>query len=190
MSSFTINTACSSSVYAIHNACHALRARDCEAAITGGVNLILTVDQHMNTAKLGILSPTSTCHTFDASADGYGRAEGAGALYLKRLSDAIRDGDVIRGVIRSSAVNTNGKVPGMGITHPSVKGQELVVRAAYERARLNPNNTAYLECHGTGTPVGDPIEVRAVSNAMNDTRPKDKPLLVGAVRLQSLQTVA
>ncbi|OJD31005.1 lovastatin nonaketide synthase [Diplodia corticola] len=180
--SFTINTACSSSIYAIHNACHALRARDCDAAITGGVNLILTVDQHMNTAKLGILSPTSTCHTFDASADGYGRAEGVGALYIKRLSDAIRDGDPVRGVIRSSAVNTNGKVPGMGITHPSVKGQELVVRAAYERARLNPNNTAYLECHGTGTPVGDPIEVRAVSNAMNDTRPLDKPLRVGAIK--------
>lgn len=104
--SFTINTACSSSIYAIHNACHALRARDCDAAITSGVNLIITVDQHMNTAKLGILSPTSTCHTFDASADGYGRAEGAGALYLKRLQDAIRDGDPVRGVIRSSAVNT------------------------------------------------------------------------------------
>lgn len=87
----------------MHNACHALRARDCEAALVAGVNLILTVDQHMNTAKLGILSPTSTCHTFDASADGYGRAEGAGALYLKRLSDALRDGDVIRTVIRSTA---------------------------------------------------------------------------------------
>ena len=104
--SFTINTACSSSVYAIHFACHALRARDCDAAIAGGVNLILTVDQHMNTAKLGILSPTSTCHTFDESADGYGRAEGAGALYLKRLSDAIRDGDPVRSVIRGTAVNT------------------------------------------------------------------------------------
>ena len=156
--SFTINTACSSSIYAIHNACHALRSRDCSGALVGGVNLILTVDQHMNTAKLGILSPTSTCHTFDASADGYGRAEGAGALYLKRLTDAIRDGDLIRGVIRSSAVNTNGKVPGMGITHPSKKGQERVVRAAYERAGLDPSRTAYLECHGTGTPVGDPIE--------------------------------
>ena len=180
--SFTINTACSSSVYAIHNACHALRARDCEAAIAGGVNLVLTVDQHMNTAKLGILSPTSTCHTFDASADGYGRAEGVGALYLKRLSDAIRDGDPVRAVIRSSAVNTNGKVPGMGITHPSSKGQELVVRKAYERANLDPNKTAYLEMHGTGTPVGDPIETRAVANAMNDTRSKDKPLLVGAIK--------
>ncbi|KAH7311404.1 hypothetical protein B0I35DRAFT_357003 [Stachybotrys elegans] len=180
--SFTINTACSSSVYAMHNACHALRARDCEAAIVGGVNLIITVDQHMNTAKLGILSPTSTCHTFDASADGYGRAEGAGALYLKRLSDAIRDGDPIRGVIRSTAVNTNGKVDGMGITHPSVRGQERVVRLAYEKANLDPTLTTYAELHGTGTPVGDPIEVRAISRALNDARPNNKPLLIGAVK--------
>ncbi|KAF2811308.1 putative polyketide synthase [Mytilinidion resinicola] len=180
--SFTINTACSSSVYATHNACHALRTRDCNGAIVAGVNLIITVDQHMNTAKLGILSPTSTCHTFDASADGYGRAEGAGALYLKRLSDAIRDGDPVRGVIRSSAVNTNGKVPSMGITHPSVKGQERVIRAAYERAGLDPAKTLYFELHGTGTPVGDPIEVRAVANAMNDTRSKDAPLAIGAIK--------
>ncbi|KAI8948157.1 hypothetical protein F4801DRAFT_604654 [Xylaria longipes] len=180
--SFTINTACSSSIYALHNACHALRNRDCDAAIVGGVNLIMTVDQHMNTAKLGILSPTSTCHTFDASADGYGRSEGAGALYVKRLSDAIRDGDPIRGVVRSTAVNSNGKVEGMGITHPSMKGQERVVRMAYQKANLDPNLTAYAELHGTGTPVGDPIEVRAISRAMNDTRPTDKPLFVGAVK--------
>ncbi|KAI1323180.1 putative polyketide synthase [Xylariaceae sp. FL0255] len=180
--SFTINTACSSSVYAIHNACNSLRSRDCEAALVGGVNLILVVDQHMNTAKLGVLSPTSQCHTFDESADGYGRAEGAGALYLKRLSDAIRDGDVIRGVIRSSAVNTNGKVEGMGITFPNVLGQETVLRHAYQRANLDPNKTAYLECHGTGTPSGDPIEVRAISNGMNDSRSKDKPLILGAVK--------
>ncbi|KAK2039664.1 ketoacyl-synt-domain-containing protein [Colletotrichum somersetense] len=180
--SFTINTACSSSVYAIHNACHALRMRDCDAAITAGVNLILTVDQHMNTAKLGILSPTSTCHTFDASADGYGRAEGAGALFLKRLSDAIRDGDPIRGVIRSSAVNTNGRIDGTGITHPSKEGQERVIRMAYKRAKLDPRLTVYAELHGTGTPVGDPIEVEAVSRAMNDTRPKSKPLLIGALK--------
>ncbi|KAL8993489.1 MAG: hypothetical protein Q9169_006308 [Polycauliona sp. 2 TL-2023] len=180
--SFTINTACSSSVYALHNACHALRSRDCDGAIVGGVNLILTVEQHMNTAKLGILSPTSICHTFDESADGYGRAEGAGALYVKRLADAIRDGDPIRGVIRATAVNTNGKVDGMGITHPSAAGQERVVRKAYENAELDPNETAYAELHGTGTPVGDPIEVKAVSRAMNDTRRLNQPLLVGAVK--------
>lgn len=180
--SFTINTACSSSIYALHNACNALRAKDCEAAIVGGVNLILTVDQHINTAKLGVLSPTSACHTFDASADGYGRAEGAGALYVKRLSDAIRDGNPIRAVIRATAVNTNGKVDGMGITHPCGKGQERVVRMAYEKAGLDPNLTPYAELHGTGTPVGDPIEVRAISQALNDTRSRDKPLFMGAVK--------
>ncbi|KAI0438133.1 hypothetical protein F4803DRAFT_111938 [Xylaria telfairii] len=180
--SFTINTACSSSIYALHNACNALRARDCEAAIVGGVNLILTVDQHMNTAKLGVLSPTSTCHTFDASADGYGRAEGAGALYVKRLSDAIKDGNPIRAVIRGTAVNTNGKVDGMGITHPSGRGQERVVRMAYEKAGLDPRLTPYAELHGTGTPVGDPIEVRAISKALNDTRTENEPLLMGAVK--------
>ncbi|KAF7892692.1 uncharacterized protein EAF02_000230 [Botrytis sinoallii] len=182
--SFTINTACSSSIYAIHNACHALRSRDCVAALAGGVNIILTVDQHMNTAKLGVLSPTSTCRTFDASADGYGRAEGAGVLYLKLLSDAIRDNDPIRGVIRSSSFYRNGKVPGMGITYPSVKGQERVMRAAYEKANLDPSQTLYLEMHGTGTPTGDPIEAKAVSNAMNDKRSKNAPLFVGAVTVR------
>ncbi|KAF4991488.1 hypothetical protein FGRMN_7799 [Fusarium graminum] len=180
--SFTVNTACSSSLYAIHNACLALRARECIAAIAGGVNLVLTVDQHMNTAKLGVLSPTSTCHTFDASADGYGRAEGAGALYLKRLADAIRDGDPVRGVIRTSAVNSNGKVAGMGITHPSASGQEGAIRAAYAKSGLDPSLTPYVECHGTGTPVGDPIEAKAVAKAMNDSRSIDQPLIVGAIK--------
>lgn len=136
----------------------------------------------MNTAKLGILSPTSTCHTFDKRADGYGRAEGAGALYLKRLGDAVRDGNPIRGVIRGSAVNTNGKVAGMGITHPSASGQEQVVRMAYDKAHLDQSETAYLECHGTGTAVGDPIEAQAVAKAMNDTRSQEKPLLIGALK--------
>lgn len=104
--SSTVNTACSSSLYALHEACNSLRNNECSGAVVGGTNLVLTVDQHMNTAKIGVLSPTSTCHTFDESADGYGRADGIAAIYLKRLSDAQRDGDCIRAVIRSSAVNT------------------------------------------------------------------------------------
>ena len=154
--SIVINTACSSSVYALHNACNALRNVECNAAVVGGVNLVLTVDQHMNTAKLGVLSPTSTCHTFDQSADGYGRADGVGAVYLKRLSDAIRDGDPVRGVIRSSAVNSNGKVPAVGITHPNREGQADVIKHAYHRGgNLDPRLTGYFECHGTGTAVSD-----------------------------------
>ncbi|TGJ80976.1 hypothetical protein E0Z10_g7787 [Xylaria hypoxylon] len=178
--SFTINTACSSSIYALHNACNALRARDCEAAIVGGVNLILTVDQHMNTAKLGVLSPNSACYTFDARADGYGRAEGAGALYVKRLSDAIKDGNPIRAVIRATAVNTY-VVDGSESICDGM-GQERVVRMAYEKAGLDPRLTPYAELHGTGTPVGDPIEVRAISRALNDTRPENEPLFIGAVK--------
>ncbi|KAK4240609.1 reducing polyketide synthase DEP5 [Achaetomium macrosporum] len=182
--SILCNTACSSSMYALHNACNALRNRECDGAIVGGVNLIITVDQHMNTAKLGVLSPTSTCHTFDKSADGYGRADGVGAVYLKRLADAIRDGDPIRGVIRSSATNSNGKVPGAGITHPNREGQVDVITHAYRRGGdLDPLLTGYFECHGTGTAVGDPLEVHAVALAMNkNRRPGEEPLLLGAVK--------
>ncbi|KMU81132.1 lovastatin nonaketide synthase [Coccidioides immitis RMSCC 3703] len=141
-------------------------------------------DRHMNTAKLGVLSPTSTCHTFNAHADGYGRADGVGAVYLKRLHDAVRDGDPIRAIIRSSAVNSNGKAPGVGITHPSSEGQEAVIRQAYRRGGdLDPMLTGYFETHGTGTPIGDPLEVGAVSKAMNSKRkPEDGPLLIGAVK--------
>ncbi|CAN8104631.1 unnamed protein product [Discula destructiva] len=182
--SIVCNTACSSSIYALHNACNALRNYEAEGAIVGGVNLIITVDQHMNTAKLGVLSPTSVCHTFDESADGYGRADAVGAVYIKRLADAIRDGDPIRGVIRSTAVNANGKVPAVGITHPNREGQADVITHAYDRCGLDPRLTGYFECHGTGTAVGDPLEVHAVSMAMNKHREpgKDEPLLIGAVK--------
>ncbi|KFA49089.1 hypothetical protein S40293_07096 [Stachybotrys chartarum IBT 40293] len=183
--SIVCNTACSSSMYALHNACNALRNGEAEGAIVGGVNLIITVDQHMNTAKLGVLSPTSTCHTFDASADGYGRADAVGAVYLKRLSDAVRDGDPIRGVIRSSATNNNGKVPGYGITYPNREGQAAVIAAAYKRGGdLDPRLTGYFETHGTGTAVGDPIEVQAVNKAMNGQREPgvDQALWIGAVK--------
>lgn len=182
--SIVCNTACSSSVYALHNACNALRNKEAEGAIVGGVNLIITVDQHMNTAKLGVLSPTSTCHTFDERANGYGRADAVGAVYLKRLSDAVRDGDPIRGVIRSSAVNSNGKVPAVGITHPNREGQADVIAHAYKRGGdLDPRLTGYFECHGTGTGIGDPLEVNAVSMAMNKNRkPGEEPLWIGAVK--------
>ncbi|KAK8034603.1 polyketide synthase [Apiospora rasikravindrae] len=183
--SIVVNTACSSSVYAVHNACNALRNKECAAALVGGVNLVLTVDQHMNTAKLGVLSPNSACSTFDVAADGYGRAEGVGAVYLKRLSDAIRDGDPIRAVIRSSATNNNGRVPAVGITHPNRDGQVEVITHAYQRGgNLDPLLTGYFECHGTGTAVGDPLEVHAVSLAMNQSRRpgEDPPLLIGAVK--------
>jgi len=105
VNSVSIDTACSSSLYALHLACQALLTGDCSAAIVGGTSIIMDIEQHMDTMRLGVLSPTSTCHTFDESADGFGRAEGIAAIYIKRLSDALIAGDSIRAVIRATAVN-------------------------------------------------------------------------------------
>ncbi|KAH0536611.1 Type I Iterative PKS [Glutinoglossum americanum] len=176
--SFTLDTACSSSIYCLHNAVTALANGECDAAVVAGANLITSPEQQLETMRGGILSATSTCHTFDASADGYGRAEGVGALYLKRLSTAVKDGDAIRAVIRATAINSNGKTP--GITQPSVSGQEEVIRKAYRKAGLNVSGTSYVECHGTGTAVGDPIEVEALSRVFS--RDTGQPLLLGAVK--------
>lgn len=159
-----------------------------------GANLIMGPEQHLGTMKGGVLSPTSTCHTFDASADGYGRAEGVSALYIKRLSAALRDGDPIRAVIRGSAVNayvcsvdiwlglsanehSNGKTS--GITQPSIAGQAEVIRKAYRVAGIDAQDTEYVECHGTGTAVGDPMEVEGLSRVF--VRKGRSPLLIGAV---------
>ncbi|KAH8647580.1 ketoacyl-synt-domain-containing protein [Tricladium varicosporioides] len=176
--SFVLDTACSSSLYALHTACSALRMGECESAVVAGANLVQTPELHLMMVKAGFLSPTSTCHTFDVSADGYGRGEGVGVLYLKRLSDAIRDGDSIRSVIRGTAVNSNGHTN--GITLPSVAGQEAVIRKAYEMAGLPADETDYVEAHGTGTPVGDPIEVEALSRVFSHK--SGQPTLIGSVK--------
>ncbi|KAI0840953.1 polyketide synthase [Hypoxylon sp. FL0890] len=159
--SVALDTACSSSMYALHFACLALDAHDCDAAVVASANLIQSAEQQLIAVKAGILSPDSTCHTFDESANGYGRADGVSSLYLKRLSDAQRDGDPIRCVIRGTAINGNGRTP--GIVQPSIDGQETVIRAAYRRACLPTDETDYVEAHGTGTKVGDPIELEAIS---------------------------
>ncbi|KAF3933955.1 hypothetical protein ABW19_dt0207416 [Dactylella cylindrospora] len=176
--SLVLDTACSSSMYALHVACSALETGDCDGAIVAAANLIQSIEQQYGVMKAGVLSKTSTCHTFDSSADGYGRADAIGALYLKRLSDAIRDGDPIRSVIRGTAVNANGKT--QGITLPSAEHQEKVMRKAYAKAGLGLNDTTYVECHGTGTPVGDPIEVDAVSRVFKGTGAR--PLRIGSVK--------
>ncbi|KAL8768386.1 MAG: hypothetical protein Q9194_005723 [Teloschistes cf. exilis] len=174
--SFALDTACSSTIYCLHNAVVALQGHDCDAAIVAGANLITAPEQHLGTMKGGVLSPTSTCHTFDASADGYGRAEGVSALYVKRLSTAMKAGDPIRAVIRGTAINANGKTS--GITQPSIEGQAEVIRKAYHKARIHSKDTPYVECHGTGTSVGDPMEVEALSRFFPRDRPS--PLLLGA----------
>ncbi|CAG8953714.1 hypothetical protein HYFRA_00006603 [Hymenoscyphus fraxineus] len=176
--SLVLDTACSSSLYSLHVACAALQNYECDAAIVAGANLIQSVEQHIGTMKAGVLSPTSECHTFDTSADGYGRADGIGALYVKRLSDAIRDGDPIRSVVRGSAVNANGKTAGISL--PSADGQEAVIRKALAKANVNPDDLAYIECHGTGTKVGDAIEVDGLSRVF--PRTAERPLLIGSVK--------
>ncbi|KAI1279412.1 BcBOA9 protein [Xylaria sp. FL0933] len=172
------NTILSNRVSYVFNLCGP--SGEINGAVVGGTNLILDAAVQMAVDKMGVLSHTSTCHTFDASADGYGRAEGIGALYLKRLSDAMRDGDPVRGVIRGTAANANGKTS--GITQPSAIGQEAVIRKAYAFAgNLSPDETSYFECHGTGTPVGDPIELNAITNVFLKNS-KRESLLVGAVK--------
>ncbi|EED13647.1 polyketide synthase, putative [Talaromyces stipitatus ATCC 10500] len=178
--SLVVDTACSASMYALHLAVMALRGGDCDAAVVAGANVILGPDNQLFTTKLGAVSPTSRCHTFDASADGYSRAEGFGAIYLKRLSDAIASEDPIRAVVRGTSFNANGKTG--GISHPSAEGQEAVIRQAYKAAGgLHPDLTGYAECHGTGTPVGDPIEVSAIGRVFSPGR-KDNPLLIGSIK--------
>lgn len=177
--SFTVDTACSSSVFALHQALNAMKAGDCDSAIVASANLIMSPELHIGAAKSGVLSPTGTCHTFDVSADGYGRAEAVNSIYVKRLSAALRDGNPIRAIIRGSAVNSSGRTPGISL--PSGKLQEVVMRKAYRDAGLDFAGTDYVECHGTGTPVGDPIEVDAVGRCFG--RPQGPPLLIGSVRV-------
>lgn len=165
-------------MYALHLAVQSLRNGDCDAAIVAGSNLILSPDAQVFTTKLGAVSRTSHCHTFDVTADGYARAEGFGAIYLKKLPDALMQGNPVRAVIRGTSFNANGKTG--GISHPSPEGQEAVIRRAYEAAgQLDPNLTGYFECHGTGTPVGDPIEVSALGKVFATGR-RDQPLLIGS----------
>ncbi|KAL4909695.1 hypothetical protein BDW74DRAFT_186214 [Aspergillus multicolor] len=181
--SVTMDTACSSTLYALHFAVQALRNGQIPAAFVGGVNLILTLEYHFAIGQIGALSPTAQCHAFDASADGYSRGEAINVLYLKRVSDAIRDGDPIRGVIRGSSLTANGK--NNGITLPSALAQELAIRNAYEHSGpLDYNSVGYLECHGTGTPAGDPIETTAIANVFGTHREWHEPLYIGSTKPQ------
>ncbi|KAI1098670.1 polyketide synthase-like protein [Jackrogersella minutella] len=176
--SLTLNTACSSSLYCLHTAVSAIRAGDCDGAVVAAANLILAPEQHLETMKGGVLSPTSTCHTFDIAADGYGRGEGVDAIYIKRLSSALRDGDKIWGIIRATSVNACGKTP--GISQPSTALQEAVIKKAYTSAGLSFCGTDYIECHGTGTAIGDVIEADAIKRCFC---PRDgPPLILGSVK--------
>jgi acyl transferase domain-containing protein len=178
--SFIIDTACSSSLVSLHLACQSLRLQECHLALTGGVSLIISPESMINFCQAHMLAPDGYCKTFDAAANGYVRGEGCGVIVLKRLSDAVADGDNILALVRSSAVNQDG--PSGGLTVPSGPAQEKVIRQALTNGKLEPNQIDYIEAHGTGTPLGDPIEIGALTNVFGGERSPEHPLQVGAVK--------
>jgi len=178
--SVAVDTACSSSLVAIHYACQALRTRECSLSLAGGVNLILAPVLTVSFSKARMMAPDGRCKTFDRAADGYVRGEGCGVLVLKRLSDALRDGDNILAVIRGSAVNQDG--PSGGLTVPNGPAQEAVIRRALANAGVDPGQVDYVEAHGTGTALGDPIEVQALGDVFGEGHSKQDPLIIGSVK--------
>jgi len=173
----TVDTACSSSLVATHLACQSLRAEESDLALAAGTNLILANDFTVAFQRARMLAPDGRCKSFDAAADGFGRGEGCGVVVLRRLDDAIRDGDRVLAVIRGSAVNQDG--PSSGLTAPSGPAQEAVIREALRQAELDPDDIGYVETHGTGTSLGDPIEAGALGAVFG---PRDEPLPIGSVK--------
>ncbi|MUG91820.1 acyltransferase domain-containing protein [Scytonema sp. UIC 10036] len=161
--SVPVDTACSSSLVALHLAINALKEKECEIALVGGISVMNLPTVYIQMSQLGMLSPTGQCHSFDSHADGYVRGEGAGIILLKPLAKAIEDRDQIYGVIKGMAVNHGGK--SRTLTSPSIYAQAQVVRAAYSKANVPPNTVSYIEAHGTGTPLGDPIEINALKRS-------------------------
>ncbi len=178
--SVSLDTACSSSLVALHLGCQSLRLGETRMAIAAGVGLLVMPDSNAIFAKAGMLASDGRCKTFDASADGYTRSEGCAVVVLKRLRDALADGDRVLGVIRGSAVNQDGA--SSGLTAPNGPAQEAVIREALANAGVHPRDVTYVEAHGTGTPLGDPIEVQALAAVFGPDRDAAAPLLVGLVK--------
>ena len=178
--SIAIDTACSSSLVAVHQAVEGLRRSEINMAIVGGVGLILSPMNSIVFSKANMLSPDGRCKTFSDDADGFGRAEGAGVVILKRLSNAIADGDHILAHIRGSATNQDG--PSAGLTVPNGMAQQSVIREALKNSNVDPADVGYIEAHGTGTSLGDPIEVGALGAVFHDTHDDLNPLYVGALK--------
>ena len=178
--SLTVDTACSSSLVAVHLASQSIRNGECNLAIAGGINLILSPGLTMALHKAQMISSGGYCKTFDANADGYVRGEGCGIIVLKRLEDAKKDGDSIYAVIRGSAVNQDGR--SNGITAPNGLAQQAVIREALANAKVEPRQINYIEAHGTGTPLGDPIEVEAIKAVLMKERSENFPCYMGSVK--------
>lgn len=178
--SLAVDTACSSSLVALHLACQSLRNGESTLALAGGVNLLLSPEYSINYCKANMLSADGRCHTFDASANGFVRAEGCGVVVLKRLSDAVAAGDNILALVRGSAVNQDGH--SSGLTAPNGLAQQAVLRQALENGCVEPGQVHYVETHGTGTSLGDPIEVEALGSVFGEGRDAAHPLYIGSVK--------
>src|ERR1700752_1191064 len=179
--SVAVDTACSSSLVATHQAVQALRNGECDVAVAGGVNAMITPAGTLGFDEIGaVLAPDGRIKSFSADADGYTRSEGAGMLVLKRVDDARRDGDQILAVIAGSAVNHDGR--SNGLIAPNQDAQADVLRRAYKDAGIDPRTVDYIEAHGTGTVLGDPIEAEALGRVVGRGRPADRPALLGAVK--------
>jgi polyketide synthase 13 len=179
--SVAVDTACSSSLVATHQAVQALRNGECDVAMAGGVNALITPAVTLGFDEIGqVLSPDGRIKSFSSDADGYTRSEGGAMLVLKRVDDARRDGDQILAVIAGSAVNHDGR--SNGLIAPNPDAQADVLRRAYKDAGINPRAVDYVEAHGTGTVLGDPIEAQALGRVIGRGRPADKPLLLGAIK--------
>lgn len=175
-----MDTACSSSLVALHQACNSLRLGECDVALAGGVNFMASPQTAMLMTKGHFLAKDGRSKSFAADADGYGRGEGCVILMLKRLKDAMRDGDDIRGVVCSSGVNQDGRTP--VLTMPDADAQETLIRDVLRRANVEAQDVVYVEAHGTGTPVGDPIEVKAIAQAIGQYQPEGQKVLIGSVK--------
>jgi acyl transferase domain-containing protein/acyl carrier protein len=178
--SLAIDTACSSSLVAVHEACQSLRHGECRMALAGGVNLILAPGTTIVLSRAKMMAPDGRCKAFDAAADGFVRSEGCGLVVLKRLSDAQADGDHILAIIRGTAVNQDGR--SNGLTAPNGPSQVAVIRQALANANVQPHEIGYVETHGTGTSLGDPIEVQALGAALGAGRSATVPLMIGSVK--------
>ena len=175
-----MDTSCSSSLVAVHLACLNLRNRECDVAIAGGVQRLLSPIFNINFSKARMLAADGRCKTFDASADGYVRSEGCGAVVLKRLSDANAENDHIVALIRSSAINHDGHTS--GLTVPNGVSQQAVIRRALDNAKIDSADVDYVEAHGTGTALGDPVEIGALADIFGDSHSQERPLVVGSVK--------
>ncbi|MFT4670912.1 MAG: amino acid adenylation domain-containing protein [Pseudohongiellaceae bacterium] len=178
--SMAIDTACSSSLVAIHTACQSLRQGESDLCLVQGVNILLSPEITINHSRAGMLAPDGRCKAFDDSADGFVRSEGCGAIVLKPLSSAQRDGDNVLAVIMGGSVNHDGH--SSGLTVPSGPSQQAVIKSALKNANLKPEDINYIESHGTGTAIGDPIEIGALAGVFGTSHSKQNPLIVGSVK--------